>query len=242
MMMKAALRVTGAGESRGLPQPAAKTSPVLALIELDQSICDTVGRAFAQCGIQAAYVGKDFAARVSKEKFEGCVLHLNEGAMPILEAIRSSPSNRRMILYGIAPRGVPMRQFSRYGINAIFDVPLDRAAVLRTARSTCALLLQELRRYVRIPLVMDVSIQSSDWVLTGSSREISGGGISVQMAGDLRNSHRLRLSFALPGRPSLTIAAAVCWKNDSLFGFQFDDADPSRQLVKSWIESFLGLP
>jgi PilZ domain len=241
MTMKTSLSAYSEATSAVLPHRTTKSSPVLALINLDPSSGDTVQRAFAQCGIGAVRVGEDFFRRVCQEKFEGGVLDLNERAIPVLEAIRSSSSNRRMILYGMAAKGLELRPFSSFGINAVLDVPLDRAAVSRTARATCALLLQELRRYVRIPLVTDVGIQSGDGSFRGSSREISGGGMSVQLSEALGNCHRLRLSFVLPGRPALTIAAAVCWKSDSLFGFQFEDNDPARQLVKGWIDSFLGL-
>jgi hypothetical protein len=242
MSMKSSSPAYSAAASAILPQRRTKNSPVLALINLDASSSDTVERAFAQCGIAAVRVGEEFSRRVRQEKFEGGVLQLNESAIPVLEAIRSSPSNRRMIVYGIAAQGLEMRPFSSFGINAVLDLPLDRAAVSRTARATCALLLQELRRYLRIPLVTEVSIQSGDGSLRGSSREISGGGMSVQFSGALANNgSRLRLSFALPGGPALTIAAAVCWKSDSLFGFQFEDTDPARQSVKRWIDSFLGL-
>lgn len=242
MSMKASLHSSSAAGSAVSPLRTAKNSPVLALINLDRSSSDMVQRAFAQCGINAVRVTEDFSRCVGHEKFEGGVLDLNEPAIPVLEAIRSSSSNRRMILYGIAAKGLDMRPFSRFGINAILDVPLDRAAVSRTARATCALLLQELRRYVRIPLVTEVDIQSADGSFRGSSREISGGGMSVDFSGVLGNScKRLRLSFALPGRSALTIAAALCWKSGSLFGFQFEDTDPARQLVKGWIDSFLGL-
>ncbi len=232
----------GAAGSALAPQRRTKSSPIVALINLDPSSSDTVQRAFAQCGISAVPVVEDFSRRVRQEKFEGGVLQLNERAIPVLEAIRSSSSNRRMIVYGIAAKGLEMRPFSSFGINAVFDLPLDRAAVSRTARATCALLLQELRRYVRVPLVTDVGIQGAEGSFRGCSREISGGGMSVQFSGALSNSGpRLRLSFALPGRPALTIAAAVCWKSDSLCGFQFEDADPARQMVKEWIDSFLGV-
>src|SRR6185437_2892990 len=179
MSMKSALPAYSAAAPGLLPQRRTKSSPILALINLDASSSDTVQRAFAQCGIAAVRVGEDFSRRVRQEKFEGGVLQLNERAIPVLEAIRSSASNRRMIVYGIAAKGLEMRSFSSFGINAVLDLPLDRAAVSRTARATCALLLQELRRYVRVPLVTEVGIQSADGSVRGCSREISGGGMSV---------------------------------------------------------------
>jgi PilZ domain-containing protein len=239
--MKTAFQQRTATSLSGLPHTLAKRTPVLGLVQLDEFSGELVRKAFAQCGIQAVQVGEDFAARVSREKFEGLVLTLDQPAIAILEAIRSSPSNRRTILYGIARENLDIRPFSQYGINAFLDLPLDRAAVVGIARATCALLLQELRRYVRIPLVVEVTIESGGKTMRGSSREISGGGMSIHLPGGVAHKEKLRLLFALPGGPMLTIAASVCWKNESLLGFQFEDSDSARQAVKSWIDSFLAL-
>jgi hypothetical protein len=146
-----------------------------------------------------------------------------------------------MILYGILPKGVDVRRFSKYGINALLDSPLDRSAVLKVARSTCALLLNEMRLYIRIPLVTEVSLEGSTGRASASSREISGGGISILLTGYAQVSDGLRLSFALPDKPPVNIGATACWQQGKLMGFQFETSDPARQTVKDWINSFLGL-
>jgi hypothetical protein len=133
-------------------------------------------------------------------------------------------------------------RFSKYGINVLLDSHLDRNAVLKVARSTSALLLNELRRYVRIPLVVEVSVESRNGTLSGSTREISGGGMSVQLTGHAQiSSDSARLTFSLPDKPTATIGASSCWQKDSLVGFQFESSDPARRIVKDWISSFLGL-
>jgi hypothetical protein len=218
-----------------------KRSPVLALVELDSLSKEAMRKAFGECNVNAIEVGSDFASRVMREKFEGCALRLDERAPSILRAIRSSPSNRRMIVYGIAPENLDVRPFSGYGVNAVLDLPIDRTAAVRTARSTCALLLQELRRYVRIPLVIDVTIDCGGTQLRGTSREISGGGMSVYFAEGFSYSGRVRLAFALPENALIRVAAAVCWTQAWQVGFQFEDSDPNREIVKSWIDGFLCL-
>jgi c-di-GMP-binding flagellar brake protein YcgR len=146
-----------------------------------------------------------------------------------------------MILYGILAEGADVRRFSKYGINALMDFPLDRSAVLNVARSTSALLLHELRRYVRIPLVIEVSIEGTNSKCSGSTREISGGGMSVQLA-EAVSGDKLQLSFTLPDQPTTRIGATVCWAtNNGLVGFQFLNSGAARQAVKDWISSFLGL-
>ena len=146
-----------------------------------------------------------------------------------------------MILYGILPSDVDVRRFSRYGINTLINAPVGRSEALSVTRSTCLLLLHELRRYVRIPLVIEVSMESPSGKFSGSTREISGGGMSVELAGQASLLDTVRLSFILPERPPVSIGAKVCWRKDSIVGFQFQDSDLGRQAVRGWINSFLGL-
>lgn len=213
----------------------------MALVQLDAATSEILLKAFEQCRIQTVEVGNDFRQRLGMEQFQGCVLRLDDEAPAILEAVRSSRSNRRLIIYGIISEKVDLRPFSKYGINAVLDSPLDRNAALNIARSTSALLLNELRRYVRIPLVIEVSVEGSNGALSGSSREISGGGMSIRLTGHSQLSDKLRLGFSLPDKPFINIGATACWQKGGLIGFQFDDSDSARQVVKDWINTFLGL-
>lgn len=66
-------------------------------------------------------------------------------------------------------------------------------------------------------------------------------GMSVSFTEQMRDtSGQMNLSFTLPQKPKVNIAAAVCWQNGSEVGFQFQDSDAGRQTVKDWINSFLG--
>ena len=116
------------------PQPRTKFVPRVALVQLDSATGDTLTKAFSQCGIQTVPLGEDFAQRLVMEKFEGCVVRLDERSIFVLDAVRSSRSNQKMILYGIASSSTDVRQFSKYGINAVLNSPLDRSAVLNMAR------------------------------------------------------------------------------------------------------------
>lgn len=218
-----------------------KFAPKVALFRLDEAISDTLTRVFAQCGIQTVAVAQDFPHRLAQEQFQGCVLRLDDDATAVLDSVRSSRSNHRMIIYGIVSKDLDVRRFSKYGINAILDSTVDRSAALHVARSTCALLLHELRRYVRIPLVVEVMVESGRGKISGASREISGGGMSIAFAQPSRIEGKARLDFSLPDKPPVSIAAATCWQKGSQIGFQFQDSDPGRQTVKAWINSFLGL-
>jgi hypothetical protein len=242
VMTSAMLRASVSGSLSLSSKTQARPAPTLALVDLDPVTAQIMRKVFTDCGVRAIDVQGDFAVEVTKQKLEGCALRLDSSAAAKLKAIRSSPSNRRMMIYGIASPETDVSLFSEYGVNAIFDHPLDRSVAFRAARSTCALLFQELRRYVRIPLVIAVTVEWTDKRIVGSSREVSGGGMSVHLPETPPAGTRVRLTFTLPQRPTIRISSAICWRQDSHFGFQFDDSDPGRKEVKRWIDEFLGLP
>jgi hypothetical protein len=221
-------------------RPSSKFAPNVALVQLDEPTIDTLTKAFAQCGVQTTPIGEDFRQRIAREQFQGCVVRLDDHAGTILEAVRTSRSNHRIILYGILPRNEGVRRFFKYGINAVLESPVDRVAALKLARSTSSLLLNELRLYIRIPLVIEVSVETPSGTLSGSSREVSGGGMSVQLTKEAPLPDKLSLSFTLPEKTPVSLAATASWRKNSLVGFQFRP-DPARQKVKDWINAFLGL-
>ena len=223
-------------------RPAPKFAPKVALMQLDAPTADSLSRAFAQCGVETVLVSDDFRERLMKEQFQGCVLHLDDRALDVLQAVRSSRSNNKLIVYGIVSRNDDMRRFFKYGVNAVLDSALERSAVLHVARSTSALLLHELRRYVRIPIVVEVTVENTGQKLIGSSREISGGGMSVAlMQAAIFDTGTVRLSFSLPEERPVSVTAAMCWQSGLQMGFRFQDSDSGRNTVKDWINSFLGL-
>src|SRR5208282_128222 len=121
------------------------------------------------------------AERMHKEKFEACVLHLGNGAEKVMESARVSPSNSRCIIYGLGGNAQESMRYSKYGINAVFEEPLERPAALKLVRATQMLVLHEFRRYARVPIMTEVTVVSHDGQrLTASSVEVSSGGMSLK--------------------------------------------------------------
>ena len=91
------------GAITGVPATLSKRAvATVALIGLDEAASAILRDCFKQFGIQTTSVGDDAVQRLKREKFEACVLRLHEpGAEAILEAARTSSSNRRIVVYGI---------------------------------------------------------------------------------------------------------------------------------------------
>jgi len=130
-------------------------------------------------------------------------------------------------------------RYSRYGINAMFHEPLERPAALKLIRATRLLVLHEFRRYVRIPVMTEVSIVGDGRRVAASSIEMSTGGMSIHSHEDFSIGVNVEVSFALMTLPRVNVRGVVSWCKPKSIGVRFDPADDRRQTVKRWIDSHL---
>src|SRR5271167_4032326 len=167
-----------------------KAAARAALVDMKDSARVILADCFRQFGIECIPVNGSAAQRLKKEKYEACVVKLGPEAEAVMEAVRTSPSNSRMVIYGVGGSVQDAMKFSRYGINAVFNEPLERQSALKLVRGTQMLVLHEFRRYVRIPVITEVSVVLSDGGrFTASSQEISSGGMSLRSGEDVAPGH-----------------------------------------------------
>lgn len=216
----------------------------LASVGVDEASHNFLQDCFKQFGIQVIPINGEAAQILARQKFEGCVVRLYApNTKEVLDAARNSSSNRRMVIYGIARNTAEALRYSSFGINAVFDEPLERQGVLRVVRSTHLLVIHELRRYVRIPVVTEAMVEAGAKNMVAASVEVSAGGMSVLCSTPIPLQDMVRISFSLPGEKLIKVRAIVCWArpSENLYGFRFDTSDAGRLLVRNWIDQYLEL-
>ena len=218
---------------------ARKSAARTALVGLNPSSHALLSECFRQFNIETVIITANAAERLHKEKFEACVLSLGEGADVVMESARSSPSNSRCVIYGIGGNAQEAMRYSKYGINAIFNEPLERPAALKLVRATRMLVLHEFRRYVRIPVMTEVSVVGDGRRISASSIEMSTGGMSLKSAEDFSIGTNVEVSFSLMTLPRVNVRGVVSWRKPKSLGVRFDPTDERRQKVKIWIDSYL---
>ena len=221
------------------PPSPRKAAARAALVDINESSRNLLSDCFRQFGIETAMMSGQAAERLHKEKFEACVLSLGEHAGLLMETLRTSPSNSRSIIYGVGGSAQEAMRYSKYGINAMFQEPLERPAALKLVRATHLLVLHEFRRYVRIPVMTEVSVVGEGHRFTAASIEMSSGGMSLKSPEEVPVGASLELSFSLLTLPRVNVKAAVSWQKPKSFGVRFDAADERRLKVKMWIDSYL---
>jgi hypothetical protein len=219
-----------------------KITARIASIHIDPACNTFLNDCFRQFGITVVAADNDPILLLNSHKFEACVLRLYDPeADRILQAARNSPSNRRLVVYGIARNTQEALRYSKYGINAVLDEPLDRQSVLKVVRATHLLVIHELRRYVRIPVASQVEFDVNGRPVIGTTVEVSSGGISIRCLAPLPKSDAIRLTLTLPGVEKLNLRAFVCWyrESDKIYGMRFDATDERRLKVRGWIDQYL---
>jgi hypothetical protein len=214
-----------------------------ALVGLDPPTAMVLRDCFRQFGIETVAVPFTAVQRLTVEKFEAGVLVLDEHAEDVLTTIRGSRSNSRMVVYGIAKSASDALKFSQFGINVILDHPVDRQNALRAVRSTHLLVLHELRRYVRVPLVAEVVIETATQKVKAVSCEVSSGGMSLHCRHRLPVPTDVQIHFELPGRGAISVRSTVCWARPSedMIGIRFHPSDERRVAVRGWTDEYLGI-
>ena len=139
-----------------------KATARTALVDMKESARSLLVECFRQFGIESVPMSAEAAERLRREKFEACVVNLGEGAEAVMDAVRSSPSNSRSVIYGIGGNAQEAMRYSKYGINAMFSEPLERPSAVKLVRATHLLVLHEFRRYVRVPVITEVAVKSVD--------------------------------------------------------------------------------
>jgi hypothetical protein len=212
----------------------------VALVGLDVPTREILSRCFREFGLDSRPMRCDEVERMHLDPYAGCVLCLNDGAARVLEIARSGPANFQMVIYGLAASMTQALRFSRYGINAILDEPLDEEHTMRVLRATYLFVSREVRRYVRVPLITIVTVYAEGRKHIAKGEEISSGGMSIDIAPKLPVGLMVEVELSLPNVCPVRIPASVRWVRNGRIGVRFDEHATGRQLLKAWTERFLG--
>ncbi len=223
------------------PIPAApKAAARIALLDITEPARSVLADCFKQFGMEPITIMGYAAECLRQQKFDACVISLGPEAEIVMEAARSSASNARIVIYGLGGSAQEAMRFSKYGVNAVFTEPVERQAALKLVRATQMLVQHEFRRYVRLPVITEVTLMdATKRRFTATSKELSSGGMSIHCDADLAVGMQMEVSFALLTLPRVSIHGTVCWRAKSSFGLRFDPTDERRKRLKDWVQAYL---
>jgi hypothetical protein len=227
-----------AGVAAGLQKPAARA----VLFGLEPGTADVIRDCFRQFKVETVLESDCSGQRLERERFEACVVALDDPrAAGLIETARKSRSNQRILVYGLASSTAQALSYSKHGVNALIPVPVNRAAALKVVRACHLLVVNELRRYARVPIVISVRIETEERSFDAATIEVSAGGMSVRTDRSLLRTSAPVLTFTPPGANEIKVRGLVAWMNaqEQRLGLRFDPGDPRRSAVKAWVDGYL---
>jgi CheY-like chemotaxis protein len=170
---------------------------------------------------------------LAREKFDAVFLDMNmptPNGIELTRKIRSGglhASTPIMMITGEEDRALLGRAFEA-GVNFFLYKPIDRHAILRLVRATKDSIEVEKRRFRRIKVSCNVSIESGGAQLKGTTLDISIGGMFVQSSGVLPVGTAAQVTVHVPTGPPLSFAARILRvAGGDCMGMQFENVTPA---------------
>jgi CheY-like chemotaxis protein len=181
------------------------------------------------------------AVLVHQEKFDGIFLDLempNLNGFALAQEIRTSSWNKLtpiVIVTGRDERDT-MHQAFATGATFFLQKPIDKRKLATLFRAVRGTMVENRRRYARVPLQTAVTCTVASKVGQGVTWNLSQGGIQVE-AGHLTSGDKVRLSFRLP-TSGITIDAygTVVWGKKARQGIQFTKlSNEANEAIRQFI-------
>lgn len=219
----------------------AKSAVRVALIGLNPATAEVFSGTLGRFSIESVVLSSKTADALRKESFRACVVQLGAESEKLVRKLRSGGTH--VAIMGICAKPAEMPSYARLGLTALLAEPVDKAAVERIVKGTQLLIAGEMRKHVRIPIVLEAEFTpDSAPGFAGLTRELSYGGLSVVTKADLSPDHSGELALKLPSGQKIKARATVIWRHHpDLLGLKFDAEDPQRELIRKWIDEYLEL-
>jgi CheY-like chemotaxis protein len=181
------------------------------------------------------------AGAVNQEKFDGIFLDLEMpklNGFELARLVRKSSWNKSTPIVIVTGRDERQTMQDAFALGATFFLqkPVDRQKLAVLFRTVSGGMLENRRKYVRVPIQAGVACTVGSRTLRGVCWNLSQGGMQVEVAG-LRPKDAVRLSFQLPiSAVTIEVGGIVVWGNEQRQGVQFTNAS---ELCQQSIRQFI---
>ncbi len=184
---------------------------------------------------------QEAAILVNQEKFDGVFLDLempNLDGFALAKRVRASSWNKStpiVIVTGQDERET-MHQAFATGATFFLQKPVDRHKLARLFRTVRGTMIENRRRYARVPLQTEVTCTVGSKTIRGRTWNLSQGGIQVE-AGNLQPGETVRLAFRLSGSAvMIDTFGTVVWAKQTRQGIRFAQmTNQNQEAIREFI-------
>jgi len=215
----------------------------LLVVEDDSASLELMAEVFTslKAEVRAVSDSEKAVGIINQERFDGIFLDLempNLSGFDLARLIRKSSWNKStpiIIVTGREERDTMQQAFS-LGATFFLQKPVDRQKLSVLFRTVSGGMVENRRRYIRVPLQTEVTCTVGSRTIRGTTWNLSHGGMQVEV-GDLQPKDTVRLSFRLPvSGVSLEADGTVVWANENRQGIQFTTLRaPVQESIRRYI-------
>jgi CheY-like chemotaxis protein len=215
----------------------------LLIVEDDPANLELMTEVFTSLHAEVRPLGdsEEAAALINREKFDGIFLDLEMprlNGLDLARLVRKSLWNKSTPIVIVTGRddSQTMKQAFAQGATFFLQKPIDRQKLSNLFRTVRGGMLENRRRYMRVPLQTEVNCVVGSRMTRGVSWNLSQGGMLVE-ADNLRSGDVVRISFRLPSSGATIEAVAVVpWAGETRQGIQFTSVSAqNQQLIREFV-------
>jgi CheY-like chemotaxis protein len=184
---------------------------------------------------------------INQQRFDGIFLDLempNLNGFDLARLVRKSSWNKSTPIIIVTGRDERQTMRESFAIGATFFLqkPVDRQKLSILFRTVTGGMLENRRKYTRVPIKSNVTCAVGPKTLRGVSWNLSQGGMQVEVGG-LRSKDEVRVSFRLPvSGEVIDPVGTVVWANEERQGIQFTRvSEQHQQSIRKFIGEVEGM-
>ena len=215
----------------------------LLVVEDDASSLELMREVFTSLEAEVCAIGhsENAATLINQQRFDGIFLDLgmpSPDGFQLARLIRKSGFNKStpiVIVTGVDDKKVMEEAFS-IGATFYLQKPIDRQKLGRLFRTVRGGMLDNRRRYIRVPLRAEVLLGVGSKSVRAVSWNLSEGGMQIEADG-LQSREKVQVSFRLPASEvAIEAEGVVAWVNQNRQGVQFTSVSgQNQQAIRKFI-------
>ena len=221
----------------------AHRTAILAAVGIASSELETLQTAWKMFGVAVQILPYEGLRSLKDKPINAFIVRLHGGAKSVLQTIRSIEKYQRALIYGVGG-DTDITELAEYEISVLMP-DLSEDSAIEAIQNTYQLLLHQMRRHARIPMVMPVKVTAGAFTLRAVSRNISAGGIRISLSEPaeaqmvaLQPDKVSQITFDAPHAARFHLPSTLVRKSKNSVGFEFVSS-PDQESLKHWLDKHL---
>jgi len=222
--------------------------PRILVVEDDAAALRQLEAALKAMGAQPRCLAssREAAALLNKEKFDGAFLDWDTAELKgeeLTQMIRRSKSNAKMPIAMITEHSDTrsIAQGFKVGVTFFLSKPIGPKELTRLLNASRGAMLEERRRYARVPVSVPVICVWGDKRITAKTVDVSAGGLLATMGNPPPVGTEVSVDFKLPVAGEFSFQGEVVRSSGTQLGLKFARVSAEqRSLLKIFADRHLG--